>query len=227
MNNKNLLKSRDTMEILVLDNYDSFTYNLVHLVKKLTECRIKVARNDKIEPEEVQNYDKIIISPGPGIPEEAGIMKEIIRRYCHSKSILGVCLGMQGIAEVFGGHLYNMDEVYHGIETKINIIKNDRIFQGLPPSIKVGRYHSWAVNRKSLPNMLEITANDEDSVVMAIRHKQYDVQGLQFHPESIMTPYGQNILSNWLNAENKNLNFPSQNNTMFNMNNIQKGYLFC
>ncbi|MFO8233855.1 MAG: aminodeoxychorismate/anthranilate synthase component II [Bacteroidales bacterium] len=215
-------------KILIVDNYDSFTYNLVHIVKKLANAHLEVLRNDELLPEDVQYYDKIILSPGPGLPEEAGIMKEVITRFSPHKSIFGVCLGMQGITEVFGGKLYNMDKVYHGIATEIGIIKNDKLFEGLPDKFRGGRYHSWAVDTQKLPGNLEITAIDENSTVMAIRHKHYDVKGVQFHPESIMTPYGMKIISNWLGTTVKEgLTLPTNDNINFNSEIIKNGYLFC
>lgn len=186
------------MKILVLDNYDSFTYNLVHAVKKMTHHQVDVFRNDEITPQEAEVYDKIILSPGPGIPDEAGVMKDLIQVLAPQKSILGICLGLQGIAEVFGGKLYNLQKVYHGISLKVRIQQEDVLFNGLPTEIYGGRYHSWALDCSFLPRDLEITATDESGIAMAIRHKKYDVRGLQFHPESVMTPFGEKILANWL-----------------------------
>ena len=183
-------------KILVIDNYDSFTYNLVHYLEGLG-CEVVVKRNDQLTLEEVDAFDKIVLSPGPGIPDEAGLLKQIIARYAPTKSIFGVCLGQQAIAEVFGGSLINLDKVYHGIATKINITKDDILFEGLPREIEVGRYHSWVVNPE-LPEVLEATSFDENGQVMSLRHKVYDVCAVQFHPESVLTPEGKKILENWL-----------------------------
>lgn len=185
-------------KILVIDNYDSFTYNLVHYLEELG-CEVIVKRNDQLTLEEVDAFDKIVLSPGPGIPDEAGLLKQIIEKYAPTKSIFGVCLGQQAIAEVFGGSLINLDEVYHGIATKINITKDDIIFEGLPKEIEVGRYHSWVVN-PDLPEVLEATSLDENGQIMSLRHKTYDVRAVQFHPESVLTPQGKKMLENWLNA---------------------------
>ncbi len=185
-------------KILVFDNYDSFTYNLVHLAQKITGVDIDVYRNDAIGMQEIAVYDKIILSPGPGIPKEAGRLMEVLEHYAKSKSLLGVCLGHQAIGEAFGGTLTNLTTVYHGLATPINIIKKEAgIFAGLPGQIVVGRYHSWVVNEVDLPEDLEITAVDENGLIMAMEHKQLDVQGLQFHPESILTPDGEAIMKNW------------------------------
>ncbi|HQR00142.1 MAG TPA: aminodeoxychorismate/anthranilate synthase component II [Ferruginibacter sp.] len=187
------------MNILVFDNYDSFTYNLVHLVEKITAGKVDVYRNDRIELEQVKAYDKIILSPGPGIPEEAGLLLPLIRAYAADKSILGVCLGHQAIGEAFGGKLINLETVYQGVATKIKIEKaGTKIFDGLGPELEVGRYHSWIVGEKDFPEELEITARDENGYIMALRHKKYDVQGVQFHPESVLTPDGEQIIRNWL-----------------------------
>ncbi len=187
------------MKILVFDNYDSFTYNLVHLVEKILHLKIDVYRNDEIPLEKVKEYDKIILSPGPGIPSEAGLLLPLIKEYAASKSILGVCLGHQAIGETFGGTLVNLDTVFHGVATPIKIVNNtSRILQGLEDNIEVGRYHSWIVNRENFPAELEITAEDENGYVMALQHKTYDVQGVQFHPESVLTPCGEQIMRNWL-----------------------------
>lgn len=185
-------------KILIIDNYDSFTYNLVHYLEDLN-CEVTVKRNDQLSLDEVEAYDKIVLSPGPGIPDEAGLLKEIIARYAPTKSIFGVCLGQQAIGEVFGGSLINLDEVYHGVSTKINIIKKDVLFEGMPSEIEVGRYHSWVVN-PDLPEVLEATSLDENGQVMSLRHKVFDVCGVQFHPESVLTPYGKKILENWLRS---------------------------
>lgn len=185
-------------KILVIDNYDSFTYNLVHYLEELG-CEVIVKRNDQLTLEEADAFDKIVLSPGPGIPDEAGLLKQIIEKYAPTKSIFGVCLGQQAIAEVFGGSLINLDEVYHGIATKIQIIIDDTIFEGLPKEIEVGRYHSWVVN-PDLPEVLEATSLDENGQIMSLRHKTYDVRAVQFHPESVLTPQGKKMLENWLKA---------------------------
>ena len=216
------------MKILVLDNYDSFTYNLVHILKQLSDYQVDVARNDEITPDEVLPYEKILLSPGPGIPGEAGIMKEVIKRYAPSKSILGICLGMQAIAEVFHGKLYNMDKVFHGIESKIEVVSNEeKLFMNLPEELTVGRYHSWAVDSGAFPQELEITAKDQDGVVMALRHNKYNVKGVQFHPESVMTPYGKNMLANWLQDGPQEISFPQGDSSNYDICNIKRGYLFC
>lgn len=186
-------------KVLVIDNYDSFTYNLVHYLEDLG-CEVEVKRNDQLSLEEVENFDNIVLSPGPGIPEEAGMLKEIIKTYAPSKRIFGVCLGQQAIGEVFGGKLINLDEVYHGVATKIKIIKKDDLFDGLPAEIEVGRYHSWVLDPK-LPEDLIATSLDENGQLMSLRHKKYDVSSVQFHPESVLTPYGKQILENWLKSE--------------------------
>ncbi len=191
------------MKILVFDNYDSFTYNLVHMIRELGfGDNLDVRRNDKITLEEVDAYEKILLSPGPGIPSEAGIMQKLINRYAAEKSILGVCLGHQGIAEVFGAKLLNMPKVLHGVATKTNVINNDEpLFAGVPKNFLTCRYHSWTVIPETVNGQLEITANDEDGNVLALRHKQYDVRGVQFHPESILTEYGKKMIENWLNLK--------------------------
>jgi anthranilate synthase component 2 len=186
-------------KILIIDNYDSFTYNLVHLVNEIgLEC--DVWRNDQFKLEDVDAYDRIILSPGPGIPSEAGLLHEVIRKYAPTKSIFGVCLGQQAIAEVFGGQLYNLSRPMHGIATPIKVTDDsERLFKGLPQSFKVGRYHSWVVSRDGLPDTLEVTAIDEaDNSIMALRHKTYDVRGVQFHPESVLTELGKEMMQNWL-----------------------------
>ena len=187
--------------ILVFDNYDSFTYNLVHLVEKILHQKVEVFRNDQLALEKVKDYDKIILSPGPGIPEEAGLLLPLIKEYAATKSILGVCLGHQAIGQAFGGTLTNLSTVYHGVATNITIL-NDKapLFEGLPPTIEVGRYHSWVVKETGFPKDLEITARDANNYIMALQHKKYDVQGVQFHPESVLTPVGEKILRNWLKA---------------------------
>ncbi len=185
--------------VLVIDNYDSFTYNLVHYLEDLG-CNVTVKRNDKLTLEEVKPFDKIVLSPGPGIPNEAGLLKAIIETYAPTKSILGVCLGQQAIGEVFGGTLENLDNVYHGVSTVVNVIVDDEIlYKGLDKTLEVGRYHSWVVDT-DLPEVLEATAYDSNGQVMSIRHKVYDVRGVQYHPESVLTPDGKQILKNWLNS---------------------------
>ncbi|WP_335966235.1 aminodeoxychorismate/anthranilate synthase component II [Galbibacter sp. PAP.153] len=183
--------------VLVIDNYDSFTYNLVHYLEDLG-CDVTVKRNDQLTLEEVVPFQKIVLSPGPGIPDEAGLLKEIIKKYAPSKSIFGVCLGQQAIGEVFGGKLINIDEVYHGVATKIKIVEDDPIYKDLPKEIEVGRYHSWVVDPK-LPEVLKATSYDANGQVMSLRHIEFDVCGVQYHPESVLTPEGKKILENWLN----------------------------
>lgn len=185
--------------IVVIDNYDSFTYNLVHYLEALN-CKVSVVRNDEFELEELEIFDKIILSPGPGIPSEAGLLKDVIQKYAPTKSILGVCLGQQAIGEVFGGSLINLEKVYHGVaSTIIQTTKNEYLFEGLPNQFEVGRYHSWVISKDNFPDELEITSLDLNQQIMSIRHKQYDVKGVQFHPESILTPNGKKIIENWLN----------------------------
>lgn len=190
------------MKILVFDNYDSFTYNLVHLVEKITHTKVDVYRNDQIPLEKVKEYDKIILSPGPGIPVEAGLLLPLIKEYASSKSILGVCLGHQAIGEAFGGKLLNLSTVFHGVATNCRLEIDDcRLFEGLPKEIEVGRYHSWIVSDENFPKELEVTARDENNYIMALQHKKFDVQGVQFHPESVLTPMGEQILRNWLSPQ--------------------------
>ncbi len=186
-------------KILVIDNYDSFTYNLVHYIRNLTDNPMEVYRNDQIDLEEVGQYDKILLSPGPGIPEEAGICLDLIKQYASSKSILGVCLGHQAIGEAFGGSLINLDKVYHGISTNINIVTpEDRLYRDIPGRIEVGRYHSWVVSRDDLPDCFKINSLDDNGMIMGLSHKEYDVKGVQFHPESVLTQHGLKIIENWL-----------------------------
>jgi anthranilate synthase component 2 len=187
-------------KILLIDNYDSFTYNLVHLIRSLG-YEVEVHRNDEILIEEVDAFDKIVLSPGPGIPSEAGLLLEIVRRYAPAKSILGVCLGHQAIGEVFGASLINLSEVHHGVASKIEIIANELLFKGMGSSFEAGRYHSWAVSPEGFPDDMEITALDSSGEIMALRHKTYDVRGVQFHPESVLTPMGSKIMQNWLEHE--------------------------
>ncbi|THU40696.1 aminodeoxychorismate/anthranilate synthase component II [Niastella caeni] len=225
------------MKILVFDNYDSFTYNLVHLVEKILHQKVDVYRNDQIPLENIKAYDKIILSPGPGIPEEAGLLLPLIKEYAASKSILGVCLGHQAIGQAFGGKLVNLSTVYHGVATPVKIVNRESadvkrqtaigkkaastankethssltidhspltthhsLFEGLPDEFEVGRYHSWVISEEGFPEELEITARDANNFIMALQHKKYDVQGVQFHPESVLTPRGEEILRNWLKA---------------------------
>ena len=195
------------MKILVFDNYDSFTYNLVHLVEKITHEKVDVYRNDEITLEKVAEYDKVILSPGPGIPEEAGLLLPLIKQYASMKCILGVCLGHQAIGEAFGAKLLNLSTVFHGVATKIQVgsgqltVGNARVsslFDGLPDEFEVGRYHSWILSDENFPEDLEVTARDENGYIMALQHKNFDVQGVQFHPESVLTPEGERIMRNWL-----------------------------
>lgn len=186
------------MRILVLDNYDSFTYNLVYIVRQLGYgAQLDVFRNDKISLEDVAQYDKIILSPGPGLPEDAGIMPELLKKYATTKSILGVCLGHQAIGEAFGGDLKNLSEVLHGVASTVKV-EDDLLFKEVPDTFRIGRYHSWVVNENTLSPDLEVIARTSDNQIMAVRHKEYDVRGVQFHPESILTENGVQILKNWL-----------------------------
>ena len=185
------------MKIVVIDNYDSFTYNLVHYLEDLG-ATVTVFRNDEFELKELEVFDKIVLSPGPGIPDEAGLLKEVIKTYAKTKSILGICLGMQAIGEVFGGTLTNLEKVYHGVASKITVIENDTIFNNLPNEIEVGRYHSWVISNNNFPQNLIITSLDENKRIMSIKHSVYDLRGVQFHPESILTPEGKKILENWI-----------------------------
>ena len=192
------------MKILVFDNYDSFTYNLVHLVEKITGEKVDVYRNDQIALADVAAYDKIILSPGPGIPEEAGLLLPLIKKYAATKSILGVCLGHQAIAEAFGGTLINLKTVYHGVATPVRVshplrvTHTNGVLKNLPEVFEAGRYHSWIVNDENFPDELEVTARDENGYIMGLQHKTFDVQGVQFHPESVLTPDGEKIMRNWL-----------------------------
>lgn len=191
-------------KILLFDNYDSFTYNLLHAVKKLGYSDIEVHRNDRISLDEIDRFDKIILSPGPGIPKESGILLPVIERYAPTKSILGVCLGHQAIAEAFGGTLVNLKSVYHGVNSTIDIVGKDYIFDRLATRIEVGRYHSWIVARDGLPECLRVTAVDGEGQIMALCHTHYDVHGIQFHPESVLTPQGELIIANWLKGKESN-----------------------
>ena len=191
-------KKQKRTKILVIDNYDSFVYNLVHYLEEL-DCEVTVKRNDQFFLEEVEPYDKILLSPGPGVPDDAGLMKKTIEHYASYKPILGVCLGHQAIAEVFGGKLENLDQVFHGVATKASIIsENEPLFKGLEKEIEIGRYHSWVVSRENFPEVLEITSIDENGQIMSFRHKEFDVCAVQFHPESVLTPKGKQIISNWV-----------------------------
>ncbi|MEO8764583.1 MAG: aminodeoxychorismate/anthranilate synthase component II [Ginsengibacter sp.] len=191
------------MKILIFDNYDSFTYNLVHVVEKIIHGRVDVYRNDKIPLEKIKDYDKIVLSPGPGLPVESGLLLPLIKEYAASKSILGVCLGHQAIGETYGGNLINLSTVYHGVATKITVnsgrmrAAND-VFDSLPGELEVGRYHSWIVSKENFPGVLEITSEDDNGYIMGLRHKTFDVQGVQFHPESVLTPLGESMMRNWL-----------------------------
>jgi anthranilate synthase component 2 len=186
-------------KILVIDNYDSFTYNLVHYLEDL-DCDVTVYRNDEFEMEEIAHFDKILLSPGPGIPDEAGLLKQVIQQYGPTKSIFGVCLGQQAIGEVYGGTLSNLDKVYHGVATHVTkAVNNELLFEGLDNEFEVGRYHSWVVDT-NLPDCLEATSFDANGQVMSLRHKTYDVRGVQFHPESVLTPNGKKMLENWVKA---------------------------
>lgn len=193
------------MKIAMIDNYDSFTYNLVHLVKELG-AEVTVFRNDQFVLSDLEPFDKIMLSPGPGIPSEAGLLLDVIRTYAGEKPILGICLGEQAIGEVFGGKLVNLDEVFHGVQTPAHIVdfveygehKVDYLFRGLHRDILVGRYHSWVVDAEMLPDCLEVTCTSNEGQVMALRHREYDVRGIQFHPESVLTPDGKKIINNWL-----------------------------
>lgn len=184
-------------KIVVIDNYDSFTYNLVHYLEDLN-CDVTVYRNDEFDLEEIEPFDKIVLSPGPGIPDEAGLLKEVIKKYASTKSILGICLGQQAIGEVFGAELMNLEKVYHGIATTIFITENDTLFNDLPSEIEVGRYHSWVIDKNTIPEVLKVTSVDENGEIMSIKHTSLDIKAVQFHPESILTPFGKKMLENWL-----------------------------
>ncbi|MGJ1413325.1 anthranilate synthase component II [Sphingobacterium multivorum] len=185
-------------KIVVIDNYDSFTYNLVHLLQELDQEYV-VWRNDKFKLEDIDAFDKILLSPGPGIPEEAGLLLDVIRTYAPHKSILGICLGQQAIAEVFGGTLFNMEKPLHGVATNITVVdESEKLFRDFPKDSKIGRYHSWAVNKDTLPASLKVTAIDENGIIMALTHTEYDVRGVQFHPESVLTTNGKKLIENWL-----------------------------
>lgn len=191
------------MHVLVIDNYDSFVYNLVRYLEDL-DCRVTVKRNDEIELDEVEQFEKILLSPGPGIPAEAGKLPELISRYAETKSMFGVCLGQQAIGEAFGADLENLSEVFHGVATPISVCVGDEpIFAGLPDRFEVGRYHSWVVDSQGFPSSLEVTARDDDGNIMALRHREFDVRGVQFHPESILTPHGRQMITNWVKGKTK------------------------
>ena len=185
------------MKVVLIDNYDSFTYNLFQYLEE-EGAEVTVVRNDKFQMEELAPYDKIVLSPGPGIPSEAGLLKPVIETYSPLKPILGICLGEQAIGEVFGGTLYNLPQVFHGVQTPAHIVKDDYLFEGLPKDLMVGRYHSWVVKQENLPPCLEVTALSDEGQIMALRHTSYDVHGIQFHPESILTPDGRKIISNFV-----------------------------
>ncbi|MBO6069280.1 MAG: aminodeoxychorismate/anthranilate synthase component II [Bacteroidales bacterium] len=188
------------MKIVIIDNYDSFTYNLSHLVKSLG-AQVTVLRNDRFDLPQIEQFDKIILSPGPGIPSEAGLLLDVIRNYAGRKSMLGVCLGHQAIGEVFGGKLENLSEVFHGVATEGTQFGKDYIFKGLPERIVMGRYHSWVVSREAFPECLEITAESDEGQIMALRHRRFDIHGIQFHPESVLTPCGETIIRNFINSK--------------------------
>jgi anthranilate synthase component 2 len=185
------------MKIAVIDNYDSFTYNLVHYLEDLN-ANVTVFRNDEFELNELEKFDKILLSPGPGIPDEAGLLKDVIKKYASTKSIFGVCLGLQAIGEVFGGTLTNLEKVYHGVATKVTKTEDDFIFNNLPNEFEVGRYHSWVVSNENLPADLIVTSTDENGQIMSMKHANFDIRGVQYHPESVLTPFGKKILENWL-----------------------------
>lgn len=188
------------MKIVIIDNYDSFVYNLSHAIKE-PGAEVTVKRNDQFRLEELEEFDKILLSPGPGVPEEAGLLLDVIRRYAGKKPILGVCLGEQAIGEVYGGKLTNLDEVFHGIQSPVSLTTTDYLFEGLPSTVQVGRYHSWVVDQKDFPECLEVTAVSEEGYIMALRHRTLDVRGVQFHPESVLTPEGKQMLGNWIHHQ--------------------------
>lgn len=185
------------MKIVIIDNYDSFTYNLSHLVKELG-AEVTVYRNDQFEMSQLEAFDKIILSPGPGIPSEAGLLLDVIKAYAGKKPILGVCLGHQAIGESFGGRLTNIGEVVHGVATPCHITKDDYLFEGLPKDIEIGRYHSWVVDTEAFPECLEVTSVSDEGFIMSLGHREYDIRGIQYHPESVLTPDGKTIIGNWL-----------------------------
>lgn len=188
------------MKVAVIDNYDSFTYNLVHYLEDLG-AKVTVFRNDEFDLQELEPFQKILLSPGPGIPDEAGLLKQAIKHFAYTKSILGICLGQQAIGEVFGGSLINLEKVYHGVATKVTLeVGDEELFKDIPTEFKVGRYHSWVISNEGFPEELEITSKDETRQIMSLRHKKLDVKGVQFHPESVLTPHGKTILKNWLES---------------------------
>ena len=194
------LKGSKQLKILVIDNYDSFVYNLVHYLEEL-DCTVTVKRNDQLDLNEVEQYDKILLSPGPGIPDEAGLLKEIIKQYAPTKSMLGVCLGQQAIGEVFGGNLTNLDKVFHGVATSATqLVADEPLFKNINKEFEIGRYHSWVVSSENFPSDLEITSLDQNGQIMSLRHKHYDVRGVQFHPESVLTPEGKKMIKNWVES---------------------------
>jgi anthranilate synthase component 2 len=206
------------MKVLIIDNYDSFTYNLVHLVQSILNKKVDVIRNDKLNIEDISKYDKIILSPGPGVPDEAGMLKEVIKKYAPTKSILGVCLGVQAIAEVFGANLINLKEVYHGLATEIQVTSNEKMFKNVSEKFFAGRYHSWIVDKENLPECLEVTATDSEGSIMALSHKTFDVRGVQFHPESVLTVNGDQIIKNWLFSNEKpEISLPSVDSKEFEL----------
>ncbi|PLX10326.1 MAG: aminodeoxychorismate/anthranilate synthase component II [Marinilabiliales bacterium] len=210
------------MKVLIIDNYDSFTYNLVYLVQSIIKQKVDIKRNDQFDLSEISTYDKILLSPGPGIPDEAGNLKNVISQYAKEKSILGVCLGLQAISEVFGGMLENVKEVFHGIASEVFKKSNDSLFRNIPENFKAGRYHSWIVSKDKLPACFEITAEDSSGIIMALSHKSYDIKGVQFHPESLLTPVGSQIIRNWLFDYNQNtISLPSDNSKEFEIKNFQ------
>jgi anthranilate synthase component II len=214
------------MKIFVLDNYDSFTYNLVEAIRIITGNEITVRRNDKFDMREIEDYDKIILSPGPGIPDEAGMLKQLIETFKARKSILGICLGMQAIGEVCGAKLVNLPKVFHGISSPVKILDREEIiFKGMSEVVECGRYHSWAIDPETIPKELRLTAVDYEGIPMAISHEIYDLKGLQFHPESIMTREGNNMLTNWL-RDRQQLSFPSRGNSKFDHGSISESKLF-
>ncbi len=186
------------MKVAVIDNYDSFTYNLVHILRELEPEELFVTRNDQFELEQLESFDHIMLSPGPGLPKDAGKMPEVIKRFAPTKNILGVCLGHQGIGEAFGCELYNLPTVFHGVVTNVEQIAEDEIFRGIPKAFKACRYHSWVIKKDSISDDLEVTSVSENGNIMSVKHKEYSVRGIQFHPESIMTKHGEKIIQNWL-----------------------------
>ncbi len=187
-------------KVIVIDNYDSFTYNLVHILRELgLKDDLRIVRNDQFELDEISDYDHILLSPGPGLPSEAGLMPEVIQRYAPTKNMLGVCLGHQGIGEAFGSELFNLPQVYHGVVTQVEVIQEDEIFKDIPKAFEACRYHSWVIEKESLGEDLEVTSVAENGNIMSVRHKEYSVRGVQFHPESIMTKHGEKMIQNWLN----------------------------